>query len=1360
VLSRRLHRVNILRSGDERHFVFFTFCHRLIDGIGIEKVFREIGLAYQAMVNDEEPDLGEPVLQDRDYSEWLKTWSVRQHQSLEAYWTERFRDGIPVSPMPLGIRDSSTPTGRSRLQYHSIDADLIAGMRRLAEDRGTTVYFVHLAAMALVLHRWTGLQDILLNSVVDMRLPPEASDLVGNFVSAVPIRVKVDGAQGLGEFLDDMVKLASEALDHRGFDCRRHFRPMLEKADRIDSPFGSCFCSQAPDTVSSLNPSAAQLKPIPRAVMHGTHFACNLHSSKDGGGRFHFEYPEGQFTPSAIQKLANAYLEIVASMINSPEGIIRDLATIAVEVAGQKSVPQEESSEGIPRLRNRGPVALPLKAAEAWRRNNLGQDRFPLGITRAFRLDGVFDLDAYHQALKVVIGRHETLRVMHRCLDDGGVERVILDDYKLDIRFVDLGGESREVALERARQIFDQESVEPLKLTEGLPCRFCVVRISDTVHVAVLTFCHLVVDGIGLSIVFEELGIAYAAISGGRKPRLPAVKVQSLDYSSWLKTWLEANKARLESFWKNLFDEGIPRVHPPLAGDPVSKGPVPGLLLRINLPADLMNRVEKRARYHGVSRFQFLYAGAFVMFARDPNADVTMISTITNARRHPDAETVVGEFIEGIPVLIRPLQGMQVGAAIEYIGARVGEAFAHSMPGTVGLGRQILEKQGREDAPFGLVYFNQVPDIESAFCLVGLEIEPWNRKHILMGSNLGITARTLRDGSTVIQSTCPAALLPEQDGARLLERYRDTITWMLDHPQEEIAETENTTGELLAARKQERSVIGDRPDRNRTLEGVSRIYEESLGRPVGADAAFFGAGGDSLMAARVLHRVNREFRVNLSFAAFEKDTTARQLVEKIELATRSAPATDAKGSARNLKDEAYQSLHPPLVLLPRPIPRTLIPEPPQEGVRRAYGERAIVCRGFEVGRGFDPEIFEKAFTRVVARHDALRRCYRRDRQDRVWCAVRDDPKLNFEVIDLGDLSGREADLRISEIYASESRRTLKPFSGAMHRVKIFRVATDRTVIIFTFSHRFVDGVSLVNILSETGRAYQALAGGRKPSLPPVLVQEPDYKAWLDQWEEINQERLEGFWRQVFRDGFPPRPFKRPEIGTGRKRINGRFLNFSVPAEEIENVRAFASVRKSSPHYVFLAAYCVFFNRWLGLDDILASSVRDLRMLPEVRDVVGNFISNTPVRVRISEADSLDQVVNKATRIGRDAMAHSTPRIGKIILKLLNEAGLSENPLYSILINQVPDTYGALQLGDIPVRPLLREVVGDYAVASSHRFKRDGSVGFQVAFPIHLISAEEFGPLLKDYRTILSSIISSPETRVGELQKIGQNTKLG
>ena len=614
---------------------------------------------------------------------------------------------------------------------------------------------------------------------------------------------------------------------------------------------------------------------------------------------------------------------------------------------------------------------------------------------------------------------------------------------------------------------------------------------------------------------------------------------------------------------------------------------------------------------------------------------------------------------------------------------------------------------------------------------------------VMPGRHFACNFRLNGDGSGGFHFEYPECLFASAAIDRLAHAYRQMLVALADRSDQLIRDLPPIGG-----------LPGEDPDE--TVSRLAHLYESILGRPVGCDTAFFAAGGDSLMAATLLHRVNREFQLNLSFAAFKRDLSARELAQAVQSATH--PAAVGIGS-RRVQDAGVDGfVRPLLVVLPRPIPRTLMPEPLPGAPRPDLGAKWLVCRAYEVGREVDLAIFEEAFRRVVERHDALRRCFRRDRQGRTWCLVRDEAKLAIEVDELAELSREEADRQIAEIYARESRRNLMPFSGVMHRVRIIRAGQDRTVIIFTFTHRFVDGVSLVRILTELGETYQALTAGKDPVLAPVTLQEPDYQDWLERWEEANERKLETFWRGVLGSDLPDRVFPLPSEAQRRRGIHGRFLNFTIPAEVMDRVRAFASDRATTPHYVVLAAAFAFLNRWLGLEDILASTVADMRILPEAKEVVGNFISNTPLRMGLSDRDTLGGLVDRVSRVGREAMDHRAPRLGLILKKLLDEAGRTDYPLGCFFLNQVTDTYGALQMGNLPVRPLLREVTGGSAFNFSHRFQRDRSLGLQVQFPIHLISAEAFEPLLADYRRLLRTIVDLPESRIGDLQKVGQDTK--
>lgn len=71
-----------------------------------------------------------------------------------------------------------------------------------------------------------------------------------------------------------------------------------------------------------------------------------------------------------------------------------------------------------------------------------------------------------------------------------------------------------------------------------------------------------------------------------------------------------------------------------------------------------------------------------------------------------------------------------------------------------------------------------------------------------------------------------------------------------------------------------------------SVDGVSEIFCRVLETPrVGPDTDFFDAGGDSLLATRVLSAVARQYGVELSFDDFRLAPTPGALAEAIASAS-------------------------------------------------------------------------------------------------------------------------------------------------------------------------------------------------------------------------------------------------------------------------------------------------------------------------------------------------------------------------------------------------------------------------------------------------------------------------------------------
>jgi non-ribosomal peptide synthetase component F len=69
------------------------------------------------------------------------------------------------------------------------------GLRRTAAAHRVTPHMVGLAAFAALLHRWSGLDDLLVGSAFAGRTDPESEAAIGCFVNLLPVRLRPDARQ-------------------------------------------------------------------------------------------------------------------------------------------------------------------------------------------------------------------------------------------------------------------------------------------------------------------------------------------------------------------------------------------------------------------------------------------------------------------------------------------------------------------------------------------------------------------------------------------------------------------------------------------------------------------------------------------------------------------------------------------------------------------------------------------------------------------------------------------------------------------------------------------------------------------------------------------------------------------------------------------------------------------------------------------------------------------------------------------------------------------------------------------------------------------------------------------------------------
>ncbi|MBM7127904.1 condensation domain-containing protein, partial [Dyella mobilis] len=195
-------RARLIRLDEQEHVFLLTQHHIVSDGWSIGVLVRELNALYGAFVQGQGNPLPALTIQYPDYAAWQRQWlSGERLQAQAAYWRQRLTD----APVRLEL-----PTDRPRPAQQSfagamvpirVDSALTAGLKRLSQQHGSTLFMTVLAAWAAVLSRLSGQEDLVIGTPTANRGRAEIEPLIGFFVNTLALRMDLSQAPSVAELL-------------------------------------------------------------------------------------------------------------------------------------------------------------------------------------------------------------------------------------------------------------------------------------------------------------------------------------------------------------------------------------------------------------------------------------------------------------------------------------------------------------------------------------------------------------------------------------------------------------------------------------------------------------------------------------------------------------------------------------------------------------------------------------------------------------------------------------------------------------------------------------------------------------------------------------------------------------------------------------------------------------------------------------------------------------------------------------------------------------------------------------------------------------------------------------------------------
>ena len=198
-------RAALFHLQDDEHILLVTMHHIVTDGWSIGVFQRELMALYEAFQNGRPSPLGELPIQYPDYALWHRKWFQGDvYQSQLNYWKEQFKTLPPALELPT---DHPRPMVQAHRAFRgtkrklTLSRKLTSQIRALCQKEEATLFMVLLAAYQVLLHRYTGKEDIVVGSPIAGRCIEDTENLIGLFVNALALRTDLSGNPTFRELL-------------------------------------------------------------------------------------------------------------------------------------------------------------------------------------------------------------------------------------------------------------------------------------------------------------------------------------------------------------------------------------------------------------------------------------------------------------------------------------------------------------------------------------------------------------------------------------------------------------------------------------------------------------------------------------------------------------------------------------------------------------------------------------------------------------------------------------------------------------------------------------------------------------------------------------------------------------------------------------------------------------------------------------------------------------------------------------------------------------------------------------------------------------------------------------------------------
>jgi amino acid adenylation domain-containing protein len=1402
----------LMKLNDEEHVLLLVMHHIISDGWSVGILIAELSALYGAHISREDVQLPQLPIQYADYAAWQRGWL--QGEVLEsqlAYWKDRLTGAPGVLELPADYARPPVQTFRSASVTLELPDALSQSLKTLSRRKGITLFMTLLAGFNVLLHRYTGLDYIVLGSPIAGRDRAEVKGLIGCFLNLLVLRTELSGNPSFDELLERVRRTTMGAYAHQDLPFEKLLEELQPERDLSRAPLFQVFFNMLnlPEHEISLPGLSVELLTL-RDV--GSKFDVTLYVRElDGKLIFELVFKADLFSPERMTEMLRQYEHLLSQVVMNPEKQISQYSLVTPAAEKLLPLPAEQLNNAwlgsVPEIFSKQAERAPERVAiidrhETWTYTELRA--LSNQLAHYLRAQGIQNEDI------VAIYGHRSSALVWALMGvlKAGAAFIILDPAYPSARLI----EYLQLAEPRGLINLAAAGPFPVELNQFVEGRQWCVRLRLPQR-AIAQRQYLFAD---YSTCDPEISInpddlAYVSFTSGSTGKPKGVQGRHGPLTHFLP-WLQREF--------NLDENDYYTMLSALGHDPLHRDVFTPLQLGACICIPTQQDIESTGRIAEWMKHER------VTVAHLTPAMGQLLTETAGGSEPCQVPSLRYAFLVGDVLTRRDVAKLRQLApsirCVNYYGSTETQR-AVSYFKVSNNGENSTNVHAKEILPLGKgIEDVQLLLLNNAGQLAGVgEVGEINLRspHIArgyMGDDALTQDRFIKNPFT---KTAGDRLYRTGDLGRYLPDGNVEPLGRADHQVKirgfrvELGEVEAALGTHAGVREAVVITKEDSPGDKRLvayyvvepaatptsgelrqflkaklpdymipsafvsmerlpLTPNKKIDRRALPEPLQTESASnTGYASPTTTVERKLSNiwagVLKLERVGLHDNFFElggHSLLAIRLIARvreefdIELRLREFFESPTVAQVACQVERLLESK--PLSRLPAPKPVARTGELPLsfsqqrlwfvdqlEPGNPAYNIFAAV----HLAGPLDVAALEQSINEVFRRHEILRTSFTAV-DGRPVCVISLSGDTSLPVENLSEILEEERYAEITRRAAAESRRSFDLTRAPLVRASLLLLGKEEHVLLLTMHHIISDGWSIGVILREMASLYKAFSNAQPSPLAALPIQYADFAYWQREWlrGEVLDTQM-AFWREQLAN-IPSMTLLTDRPRQDSQSYRGAFHSRQFPAQAYEALKALSRKEGVTIFVTLLAAFDILLRRHTGQDDLVVGSPIAGRNLIETEGLIGFFANTLLLRSDLSGDPTFRELLERVREVTLNAYGNQDLPFERIVEELQPERRANYMPLGQVQFSLQDATEVVEVRGLKMTRLTIDKGTAMFDLVLNMSETVDGLSG-RMEYRTDLFDAMTINRMLTGYEMLLNAISATPDARLSELERM-------